>query len=42
MHAMIDCTKDANNHVLNSAVKHKIDYIDIIKPSNELLKTKTP
>jgi hypothetical protein len=35
---MIVCTKDANNHVLNYAVKHKIDYIDITKPSHELVK----
>lgn len=35
---IIVCTKDTNNHVLNYAVKHKIDYIDITKPSNELVK----
>jgi hypothetical protein len=34
----IVCTKDANNHVLNYAVKHKIDYINLTKPSNELVK----
>jgi NAD dependent epimerase/dehydratase family enzyme len=38
INVIIFCTKDANNHVLNYAVKHKIDYIDITKPSNELLK----
>ena len=38
INVIIVCTKDANNHVLNYAVKHKIDYIDITKPSNELLK----
>lgn len=32
---IIVCTKDTNNHVLNYAVTHKIDYIDIAKPSNE-------
>ncbi|WP_027075674.1 saccharopine dehydrogenase NADP-binding domain-containing protein [Maribacter antarcticus] len=35
---IIVCTKDANNHVMNYAIKHKIDYTDITKPSNELLK----
>jgi saccharopine dehydrogenase-like NADP-dependent oxidoreductase len=40
INVMIVCTKDVNNHVLNSVVKHKIDYLDITKPLNELLKTK--
>jgi len=35
INVMIVCTKDANNHVLNYAVKHKIDHIDITKPSNK-------
>ena len=38
INVIIFCTKDANNHVLNYAVKHKIDSIDITRPSNELLK----
>ena len=37
INVIILCTKDANNHVLNYAVKHKIDYFDITRPSNELL-----
>lgn len=38
IHLIIVCAKDANDHVLNYALKNKIDYIDITKPSNELLK----
>lgn len=34
------CTKDTNNNVLNFSIRHKIDYIDITKPSGELLKAK--
>ena len=40
INVIIVCTKDTNNHVLTYAVKHKIDYIDITKPSNELLKAR--
>lgn len=35
---IIVCTKDTNNNITNYAIKHKIDYIDITKPSDELLK----
>lgn len=34
---IIVCTKDTNNHVLNYAVKDGIDYIDITKPTIELI-----
>ncbi|MGK0379057.1 hypothetical protein [Patiriisocius sp. Uisw_017] len=40
INVIIVCTKDTNNHVLTYAVKHKIDYINITKPSNELLKAR--
>ena len=35
---IIVCTKDANNNILHYAINHKIDYIDITKPSSELFK----
>jgi len=35
---IIVCTKDTNNNVLSYAIKNKIDYIDITKPTIELLK----
>lgn len=35
---IIVCTKDANNHILHYAIKHRIGYIDITKPSSELFK----
>lgn len=36
---IIVCAKDTDDHVLNYTLRNKIDYIDITKPSNELLKT---
>ncbi len=35
---IIVSAKDVNDHVLKYALKNKIDYIDITKPSNELMK----
>ena len=32
------CTKDSQNNALQYCIEHKIDYIDITKPSPELLK----
>lgn len=38
---IIVCARDTNNNILNYAITHKIDYIDITKPSSELLKAYT-
>lgn len=35
---IVVCTKDTNNTVLEYAVKNNINYIDVTKPTNELIK----
>ncbi|MCK8143307.1 saccharopine dehydrogenase [Flavobacterium sp. I-SCBP12n] len=36
---IIICTKDYHNNILDYAIKSKIDYIDITKPTSELIKS---
>ena len=35
---IIVCVKDKHNNALNYAIKHKIDYIDVTKPTPELMR----